>query len=291
MEYKLYYKHYCKILSKVIKEAKKLYFKEVISKSKNKMKTTWNIIHKETSKLTNENNIKSLRTNDHVLYNQITIANELSSYFLNIAGNISNKRINENEEEPNPLQNLFKYFNQPFKDISWPCTSTKEINKIVDSLKDKNSSGYDEISTKIIKISKPFIISPLININNKMLAQGVYPERLKFSLIKPIYKSGDKSSPSNYRPISLLPVFSKIFKKVIYKRLFDHLNNNVILNEHQYGFQSEVSTENASYILLNEILTALNKKQMVGGIFCDLHKAFDCINHAVQLEKMKFYGV
>ena len=63
------------------------------------------------------------------------------------------------------------------------------------------------------------------------------------------------------------------------------------MNEHQYGFQSKVSTESASYILLNEILTALNNKEIVGGIFCDLHKAFDCINHAVLLEKMKFYGV
>jgi hypothetical protein len=124
-----------------------------------------------------------------------------------------------------------------------------------------------------------------------MLAHGIYPERNKFSLIKPIYKSGDKFLPSNYRPISLLPAFSKILEKVIYKILFDHLNNNVILNEHQYGFQSEVSTENASYILLNEILTALISKQMVRGIFCDLHKAFDCINHAVLLEEMKFYGV
>jgi hypothetical protein len=61
------------------------------------------------------------------------------------------------------LQNLFKYFNQPFQDISWPYTSSKEINNITGSLKSKNSSGYDEISTKIIKTSKPFIISPLIN--------------------------------------------------------------------------------------------------------------------------------
>ena len=65
-----------------------------------------------------------------------------------------------------------------------------------------------------------------------MLAQGIYPERMKFSLIKPIYKSGDKSSPSNYRPISLLPAFSKIFEKVMYKRQFDQLNNNAILNKH-----------------------------------------------------------
>ena len=123
-----------------------------------------------------------------------------------------------------------------------------------------------------------------------MLAQGIYPERMKFSLIKPVYKSGDKSSPSNYGPISLLPAFSKIFGKVICKRLFDHLHNNAILNEHQYGFRSEESTENASHILLNETLTAMNRKQFVGGIFCELHKAFDCINRAVLLEKLKFYG-
>jgi len=82
------------------------------------MRTTWNIIHKETNKLTNENNIKSLRINDHVVYNQITIANKLNNYILNITGSISNKRINEKEEEASPLQNLFKYFNQPFKNIS-----------------------------------------------------------------------------------------------------------------------------------------------------------------------------
>ena len=142
------------------------------------MKTTWSIIHKKTSKLTNKNNTRWLRINDHVVYNQIAIANELNSYFLNIAESISNQRINEKEEEEaSPLQNLLKYFNQPFTDVSWPYISAKEINKIIDSLKDKNCSGYDEISTKIKKINKSFIISPLINICNKMLAQGFYPER------------------------------------------------------------------------------------------------------------------
>jgi hypothetical protein len=69
-----------------------------------------------------------------------------------------------------------------------------------------------------------------------MLAQDTYPERLKFLLIKPIHKSGDKTSPSNYTQISLLPAFSKIFEKVIHKRLTNHFNSNAILNEHQYGF-------------------------------------------------------
>jgi len=73
MEHKLYYKQYCKILSKIIKEAKKLYYKEVITKSKNKMETTWNIIHKETNNLANEKNVNSLRINKHVVYNQISV--------------------------------------------------------------------------------------------------------------------------------------------------------------------------------------------------------------------------
>ena len=268
---KVHYKQYCKILTEVIKEAKRFYYKKVITKSKNKMKTTWNIIQKETSNPPKVNNIKSLRINNHTVYNQLSIANELNNIFLNTARSISNKGINGTEGNTCPLQNFFEYYKQPFKNISWSYTSAKEVNKIIDSLKNKNSSGYDEIPTKIIKAGKPFIISPLINICNKMLAQGIYPERLKFSLVKPIYKSGDKSSPTNYRPISLLPTFSKIFKKVIYKRLMDHLNSNVIQSQQQYGFRSEMSTDNASHVLLNEILTAVNNKEMVGGIFCDLH--------------------
>ena len=121
-KHKLYYTNYCKILSKSIKEAKRLYYKTVITKPKNKTKTTWNIIHKEKGNLTNENNIKSLRINNHIVHNQISIANELNDYFLNIIGSISNKRI-DGKKEATPLQNLFKYFNQPY-------TSTKEINKI-----------------------------------------------------------------------------------------------------------------------------------------------------------------
>jgi hypothetical protein len=152
------------------------------------MKTTWNIIHKEISNPTNENNIKSLRINNHTEYNQTSIANEFNTYFLNVAGSTGTKGINEIEEGVSPLQYLLEYFNQPFKNICWTYTSSKEINKIIDSLKSKNSSGYDKITSKILKISKPFIISPIINVCNKMLAQGIYPERLKFSLIKLYYR-------------------------------------------------------------------------------------------------------
>jgi hypothetical protein len=89
------YKHYCKILPKVINEVKKSYYIEVITKSKNKMKTTWNIIHKEKGNLTNENNFKLLRINNHIVHNPASIANEFNDYFLNKVGNISYKRFNK----------------------------------------------------------------------------------------------------------------------------------------------------------------------------------------------------
>ena len=97
-------------------------------KTKDVSNATWNIIHKETSKLNNEGNINSIRIKDQVVYNQITIANELNSYFSNIAGSISDKRINR-KEGASLIQNLFKYFNQPFRDIRWLYTSAREIKK------------------------------------------------------------------------------------------------------------------------------------------------------------------
>jgi hypothetical protein len=89
-----------------------------------------------------------------------------------------------------------------------------------------------------------------------------------------VFKNGDKPKSSNYRPISLLTAFSKVFEKVIYARLYQHLNKNNILIKDQYRFRSTSSTDTASYRLINEILSTLNKKLTVGAIFCDLDKAF-----------------
>jgi hypothetical protein len=97
---------------------------------------------------------------------------------------------------------------------------------------------------------------------------------------------------SNYRPISVLTSFSKIFEIISYKRLYHHLNYNNILVNQQFGFRKNLSTTMATYSLIKEILDALNSNSVVGGIFCDLNFCnLDCVNHDILLSKMEFYGI
>jgi hypothetical protein len=165
-------------------------------------------------------------------------------------------------------------------------SDSKEITEIFKSLKSTYLHGYDEIPIKVLKFSLPFIISPLIYICNISLLEGIFPTRLKFSQVIPLLKKGKKSEISNFRPNSLLTYFSKIFEKVILNRLHDHVNNYNILAHEQYGFRNSSSMEAASYNLINNILDALQNKFTVGGVFCDLTKAFDCVNHTILLSKL-----
>jgi hypothetical protein len=103
--------------------------------------------------------------------------------------------------------------------MNFKNTSANEIETIIRFLKTKESHGYDEITTRILKVSAPFISYPLTYIFNKAMIAGVFLSRLKYAHIKPIYKSGDKKNIANYRPISLLPSFSKILEKLMHSRL------------------------------------------------------------------------
>jgi sarcosine oxidase/L-pipecolate oxidase len=147
-----------------------------------------------------------------------------------------------------------------------------EVENIIKALKPKDAKGYDDIPIKVLKWCTPFISSPITYIFKKSIQMGIFPSRLQYPTTIPIYKSGNKLNMSNFRPISILICFSKIFEKIIYNRIYSHITMNNILTRDQFGFRNNVSTDNASYTLLHKILTALENKHKVGGIFCDLTK-------------------
>jgi hypothetical protein len=224
-----------------------------------------------------------------------TIAEEFNNDYISVADNITNNNSITNTTDDlnkiNPLNYLYSTFKQPFTNIALKNVTTYEIEKIIQELKSKNSSGYDEIMAKILNVCSPFIISPLTYISNRMLTTGTFPDGLKFSEIKPVYKNGEKTLIYNFRPISLLPALSKIFEKIIYKRLNYHLTLNNILVKEQFGFRCDTSTEIAIYTLFNNVLSSQKEKKIVGGLFCDLKKAFDCVNFDILLLKMTFYCI
>jgi Notch-like protein len=149
----------------------------------------------------------------------------------------------------------------------------------------------DKISSKVLKYSLNMISTPLTYIFNCVLSTGTFPTLMKYSIVKPLFKKGDKSNLSNHRPMSLLTSFSKIFEKIT--RWFKYDRDNLCVNKSQFvpvifeppciiytriykHLVTHNILENSMDCYLKEIINALNNKNIVGGIFCDLHKAFDC---------------
>ena len=130
-----------------------------------------------------------------------------------------------------------------------------------------------------------------MHIFNLSISKGIFPDKLKIAKVTPIFKSGDSTVLTNYRPISVLPCFSKILERIMYNRLQKHLSENNLLFERQFGFQSSKSTEHAILELSDEILNSFEKNNFTVGVFIDLSKAFDTVNHDVLIKKLSYYGI
>ena len=168
--------------------------------------------------------------------------------------------------------------------------SENEVKRVIANLND-GSPGKDGVTAKTLKTVSDAVATPITHLANLSFIQGVFPQDLKNALVCPIYKAKDPMVFSNYRPISLLSIFSKILERLMYHRLLEFLNKHKILNKFQFGFRNMHSTFMALITLLDNLRNALDSGNCAVGIFLDFQKTFDTVNHKILLGKLNCYGI
>ena len=193
---------------------------------------------------------------------------------------------------PNVCSHTFdSYLESPVAEsIFITPTTNDEILTLILSLK-ISAAGSDGISPKVVKHVAPYICDPLTFVFNLSLEEGTVPEALKAARVVPVFKNGDRKDVSNYRPISVLPCFSKILEKLMFTRLHKFLIDHRCIYDYQFGFLPGRSTSHALIHFCDIVNNAFEENHYVSGTFLDLSKAFDTLDHTILLSKLKYYGI
>ena len=277
---------YKKILRRSINEAKHSYYARTFALYKNDIKQTWSVIKDTLQRKKQSKTTAQFILNNRIITDLDEIANEFNAYFVDIGRLLSEQIHSDSSSQDYLLQR-----NKPNMNFNFVQVNEVYIDNVINKLKNKSSCGYDNISNKHIKYARSVLIKPLTLLINQCLHTGVYPSQLKMSRVKPLFKSGDKSLFSNYRPISLLPSLSKIFERVIFDQLLAYFTNNNLLCLNQFGFRPGHSTELAALRLVDHLITEMDRNRVPTNIYIDLSKAFDTLNHSILLEKLEYYGI
>jgi hypothetical protein len=270
----------------VISFAKKWYNDTFILHATYPAKAMWKLINKKLGDVRNQQETYCLKTNSGKITHPQMVAEAFNSYFID---NIEEIMV-QNEKNKVDCNNLSLMNLNQHSMFLFPVTEN-EVESVVIKPKRKAATGVDEIPDFIVKDCIHLLNKLLCFIFNLSIMLGSFPNRMKVAKVKPIYKKRKKEDMGNYRPILILPTFSKILEKIVYNRLVCFVKKHNILSENQYGFWENRSMETACQNFIESIQKRLDDREHVLGIFLDLLKAYDVIHHETLLGKLDCYGI
>ena len=274
-------------MKRSIHTAKKQYYNSCFDKYKNNIKQTWSTINNILNKNNKKHKFPDLfNINGTLTNNKKDIVNSFNRYFCNIGPKLESAIIIDSNKSYN------HYLKNPTTaTFHFEPTNSTTVTKIINELKTRHSTGPDGLSTKLLQYIKEPLIEAITITLNQSLNTGIFPEKLKIAKVIPIHKKEDPSLLENYRPISILPSISKIFEKIICNQINDYFNLNNLFHSGQYGFRKHHSTELAAMELIDRTTQDMDRGETPFGIFLDLSKAFDTLNHTILLNKLNHYGI
>jgi hypothetical protein len=175
----------------------------------------------------------------------------------------------------------------PYSEHHFHTGTHAEVRDVIKQLKN-NTKDIFGFSTSLVKTVQNCLISPITKLFNCAVKQGLFPDQLKKAAVAPIFKKGDAEDVNNHRPISVLPIFSKIFERLMLSQI-KFLDNNKLLTPYQFGFRKNHSTTSAILHLTCNILNSFEQSEFYHTYFLELTKAFDCVSHEL-IKKLLLYN-
>ena len=278
------YNAYRNKLNKLLRTAEQDHYDHMLRTHRNNLRKLWSIIKDVINKNKTSCSTSRFYINNKCVTDKRAIANGFNKYFVNVGPSLAR---NIDDVNISPIENMK---GRNIQSMFIKPVFEQEVQTIIKRLKN-SSAGWDAISPNVVKATENAFITPLTHVINLSFTSGVFPSELKIARVIPLLKAGDPMHMSNYRPVSVLPLFSKIFERLMYNRLIDFVNKHKILYSYQFGFRDGYSTNLAMLYLVDKISNAIDNDEYVLGLYLDFTKAFDTVNHEILIKKLEYYGV